>query len=312
MLGKRILITGGMGNLGSWLVRYFVKENYEVYAVSRSEKNYNRNDGYSLVLADITKPETLTGLKSIDVDYCIHTASYNEYFEDGYPQKALEINALGTRNIAEALLGSKTMQKFIYVSTFHIYGTASGNIDESMPPNPKNDYALTHLFAEYYLKRFYETDGFNYYAIRLTNSYGAPVFKDTSKWYLVLNDMVKMAYHNQSIVLNGDGLDKRDFIWMGDVCSTLEKILRCDSMPGGNYNLSSEQSIDILSITNKVASSYEARYGRQVTVKTKISAREQETELCVSSSKLRNCINFELHDMFDFEINKIFDILESK
>ena len=87
MLGKRILITGGMGNLGSWLVRYFVKENYEVYAVSRSEKNYNRNDGYSLVLADITKSETLTGLKSIDVDYCIHTASYNEYFEDGYPKK---------------------------------------------------------------------------------------------------------------------------------------------------------------------------------------------------------------------------------
>ena len=71
--------------------------------------------------------------------------------------------------------------------------------------NPKNDYASTHLFAEYYVKQFGLTHGLQYTILRLTNSYGSPTFVDSNKWYLVLNDLTRSAYENGRIIIKSNG-----------------------------------------------------------------------------------------------------------
>ncbi|HHB93638.1 MAG TPA: NAD-dependent epimerase/dehydratase family protein, partial [Campylobacterales bacterium] len=121
MSGKRVLITGGLGNLGSWLTEYFSNRNYTVTILSKNINNQLDKD-YRVIQSDITDIDDLKNkLADIEFDYCIHTASYNEFFHNDYPQKALLVNSLGTRNIIE-ILKDKNLKRFIYLSTFHVYG----------------------------------------------------------------------------------------------------------------------------------------------------------------------------------------------
>jgi nucleoside-diphosphate-sugar epimerase len=223
MTGKpRILITGGFGNLGSWLSEHFYDQGYHVTILANRVRKLEHVK-YEVVQADISNYLELKERLTAEFDYCIHTASYNEHFHENYAEKALRINSLGTRNLIEVLKHGQ-IKKIVYFSTFHVYGNSYDFIDESSPPSPLNDYASTHLFAEYYLKQFYHTDRFPSVICRLTNSYGAPKSIDSTKWYLVLNDLVKSAYEKGVIKLSSNGEASRDFVWMGDRFGLYRKI----------------------------------------------------------------------------------------
>ena len=308
MYGKdKLLITGGLGNLGSWLTHYF-SDKFEVYVLSKN-LTHKLDCDYKVIQCDITDINELRDKLDITFNYCIHTASYNEFFHDNYSKKALLVNALGTRNLIEVLKDTK-IKNFIYLSTFHVYGLNSGIITEDSQLNPKNDYASTHLFAEYYLKQFYNTDMFPSVIFRLTNSYGSPKYKDSSKWYLILNDLVKSAYYDNKIVLKGNGKARRDFIWMGDVCSIIEKSFNFDD--NRVFNLSSKKTYSMLELAQKVQEVYMGRYSKKINIEIN---RDDDTELLnllVDNSKLKKEINFEFIDYFDKEIKSIFNLLESK
>ncbi len=306
MPGK-ILITGGLGNLGSYLTKAFCTSGYEVYVLTRRETNVLTGYDYIVIESDITDINDLRKKLSTSFDYCIHTASYNEFFEENYPKNALEINSLGTRNLLE-ILSNQNLKRFIYLSTFHVYGINKGYIDENSSLNPKNDYASTHLFAEYYIKQFSATFNLPYTIFRLTNSYGAPLFTNSTKWYLVLNDLVRSAYNNKKIVLKSNGEASRDFIWIGDVVETCKKAIHFTK--NDTYNLSSMQSYKIIDIAHQVEEVYKKRYNDQI----EISLNDQDptiaSNLIVDNTKLKGIIDFSPSCEFENEINNIFNLLE--
>jgi len=309
MSGKRVLITGGLGNLGSWLTDYFSSRDYKVTILSKNINNRLGGD-YKVIQADITDINKLKEkLKDTEFDYCIHTASYNEFFHNDYPQKALLVNSLGTRNLIE-ILKDTNLKKFIYLSTFHVYGASSGVISEDSPLNPKNDYASTHLFAEYYLKQFYYTHKFPSIIFRLTNSYGSPKFKNSTKWYLALNDLVKSAYIENKITLKSNGKAKRDFIWMGDVCCVVEDSF--DFKPNIVLNLSSNQTYSIYYLAKLVKSVYQKRYKRDIEIKLNHNDKTSLEDLVVDNRRLKELTNIEFSNKLEYEIYNIFDLLEQK
>lgn len=307
MLGK-ILITGGLGNLGSWMTDYFYKQGYDVYVLTRKALYTLPNIKYTVLEADISN---ITNLKTVigqyEFDYCIHLASYNEYFHEEYHQKALMINTLGTRNLLD-ILKDQNLKKFIYFSTFHVYGATSGNVTEESILTPKNDYASTHLFAEYYVKQFGHNYGMNYTIFRLSNSYGCPKNININKWYLVLNDMTRSAFVNQKITLKTNGQVSRDFIWMGDVCNLFTKI---DTMKNQEiYNLSSGHNVKIIEIANMVQEIYEERYNKKIDLDINQNDKTIYHHVTVDNSKLLKDFNIKFHNAFKLEINNIFDLLE--
>ena len=147
-----LLITGGLGNLGLWLTHYFLDKGECVTVIGRTEKVIIKHDNYKFIACDITNQDDLGLAITKHYDFCIHTASYNEHFQEGYKAKALTINALGTDNLCEALL-KHGVCKLIYVSTFHVYGTSSGNLTDLNEISPANAYGLTHYFAEKYIEK---------------------------------------------------------------------------------------------------------------------------------------------------------------
>jgi len=302
---EKLLITGGLGNLGSWLTYHF-SEKFDVYVLSKSVKSELACD-YKVIQCDITNSDELQKKLNIEFDYCIHTASYNEFFHEGYAKQALLINTLGTRNLIEALKDTK-IKNFIYLSTFHVYGATKGIITEESTVSPKNDYASTHLFAEYYLKQFFSTHNFHSIIFRLTNSYGTPQYKNSTKWYLVLNDLVKSAYNEHKIILKGNGKAIRDFIWMGDVCTCIEKALFLQEH--NLFNLSSTQTLSMLDLAKKVQKIYLKKYSNKIPIELNNEDKTEVEYLRVENSKLLSKIDLKFHDKFDKEIEKIFNLLE--
>lgn len=308
MRGK-ILITGGLGNLGSWLSVHFANQGFDVYVLTRQAKIELEGISYHVIEADITDLATLKSKITIPFDMCVHAASFNEHFLEDYARKALLINTLGTRNLLEAL-HVHGVKKFIYMSTFHVYGANAGLITEETRLFPKNDYATTHLCAEYYVKQFAFTCKLDYTIFRLTNSYGCPLNIMSDKWYLVLNDLVKSAYERHKIVLKSNGEAIRDFIWMGDVCTIVGKSM--DLSMCETYNLSAETSYKIIDLAKMVKDVYEKRYSRMITIEINEHDKSSYTPLLVSNAKLKNNLDIKLNDQFENEINNIFGLLEQK
>ena len=222
-MSDKILITGGLGNLGSWLTRSFCKANFDVTVLSKTNRNILPDCDYQFLSCDISDAQQCKDvLNSQSFDYVIHAASSNDFFIYNYKLEAKKVNADGTKNIIEAL-HLKNLKHFFYLSTFQVYGKYNGFIDEETVPTPTNDYGSSHLLAENHVLNLQKHKGVSSAIIRLTNSYGCPTDINSSKWYLVLNNFAKMAIEHQKIILKSNGLAPRDFIWMEDVCNVFQK-----------------------------------------------------------------------------------------
>jgi UDP-glucose 4-epimerase len=307
-----VLVTGGFGNLGSWLTSWFVEKGYDVTVLSHSKKDFLTGSRFSVITCDISDNKACeTALSGKNFDYVIHTASANDTFETDYARKALVVNAFGTRNILQNLQREQ-LKHFIYFSTFHVYGASYGIIGERSPVGPKHDYATTHLFAEYYVKQFHQTHKIPYTILRLTNSYGCPKDVDSSKWYLVLNDLARMAFEKKEIVLRSNGQAQRDFIWMGTVCEVVGALLELPAAPDDFYNLGSGTSSRLTEIATAVQQAYQKVYG--ITLSIRVNENDKtshDNDLKVDTSKLRSLVKFNPQNKFREEAENIFRMLEN-
>ena len=242
----------------------------------------------------------------------VHTASVNDGFVERYFELAALVNVLGTRNLLE-VLKDKPPKNFIYFSTFQVYGKYSGTITEDTEKLPKHDYGTSHLQAELAIKQLHVTHKLPYTIFRLTNSYGCPKDLDSSKWYLILNDLSRTAFRTKEIVLKSNGLSPRDFIWMGTVADIVEKT--CSRLAPTNevFNISGQNTLSMLNVANAVQDAYKEKYGETIPVKTNTEDKtEYPKDLYVDSSKLRSRVQFKDIVCFKEEAIKIFEMLEKE
>jgi len=307
----KILITGGLGNLGSWLSEYLAQQGHAVSTFGPSDREVLRNINITRYFGDIRKEDEVNVLFDRDRwDIVIHLASINEGGKPGYAKAALEINSWGTRNLLQSCLRQDKPPHVIYFSTFHVYGVSAGKVsEEGTPAVPRNDYGITHLFAEYYVRQFGLCKGVPYTIFRLTNSYGCPKETGSSKWYLVLNDLAKSAYEKKIIRLSSNGLPQRDLIWMGDVCRVVDAVIRkgpSDTI----YNLGSGSSRRMIDVARVVQNAYTDFFSAPISLEVNQDDKSlHDTMLDVSIEKLSNYISFSPEDKMYEEAIAIFNLL---
>lgn len=306
---NRVLITGGLGNLGSWLTDYLLHNtNMEVHVLSSKSNYYPLSRAYHLLTADVADFEALKScLGSYSFDYVYHLASVNDTFVADYDQLAYQINVLGTQNIIN-LLPKESIKKFVYLSTFHVYGPQKGQIDENTQCHPPNSYGSTHLEAEKIVSSQFDKNKFAIF--RLSNSYGCPRLSNNNKWYLVLNDLCHQAFTNQKIQLLSNGKPTRDFIWMGDVCEVLYQSISHPHLIG-IFNLNSGQLFSMYQIAEKVQKAYKDFSGHNIS----IFLNEEDTKAHISdwflsNEKLQKVISFSFQNKIEAEAIRIFKLLK--
>ncbi|MEO0332621.1 MAG: hypothetical protein AAF223_13230, partial [Bacteroidota bacterium] len=104
----------------------------------------------------------------------------------------------------------------------------------------------------------------------------------------------------------------RDFIWMGDVCQIVEKVLQLPQAPNDTFNICGEQTFSMLDVAQEVQAAYQKEYGEQLPITT----NEQDTaqhpdDLQVSGQKLKSIINYSLTQRFQEEATAIFHMLNN-
>lgn len=273
-----VLITGGNGYIGQYLKAYFKMDN--VFITTRTPKDPQER---KLILGE---KESIEGVCQ-GMDIVIHTASMDERKIPQDPKEALLVNTYGTRNLYLDAVACKVKQ-FLYLSTFHVYGMTEGLITEESLLNPLSEYAITHLFAEQYLGQLYKHHKLQTSIVRLTNGIGLPG-KDVDKWYLAVNDFCRTIVREKKIVLKSNGLPRRDFIAIPDICSAIRTVLKTDT-DFGIYNISSQRTISIREIAIMVSDIYQKLTGTKAELELPVVSKEeagQVKDFNVSSEKLR-------------------------
>lgn len=279
---SKILLTGGNGYIGSYLAKH-LRMNHEVMITSRRPHHPNER------LLELLNDESFEGVCS-GCDTVIHTANMDERLIKSNSKNALLINAFATRQLFLDAIENH-VKTFLYFSTFHVYGKSSGRITETTLPEPISDYALTHLFAEQYLKQLSRNTQINVICIRLTNGIGYPE-NQNDKWYLLMNDCCKNAVEKSVIKLNSDGFAVRDFVSINDVCNAVDCLLQSHRESKFEvYNISSQSAVSILQVAELVKKCYFDLAGIDVDIERPNTPtavqRHIESDLFVSSEKIR-------------------------
>jgi UDP-glucose 4-epimerase len=310
----RCLITGGLGYVGAWIAAHLAKQGHTALVLSRRDSPVDIGAPYALTRADLARqsPEELAEALPEDIDCLVHAASFNESFDPDYGRKALLVNALGTRSLLEALLlrsrrSARPAPLCLYLSTFHVYGRSSGVVMESDPLAPRNDYALTHVFGEEYLRMFGRSQGLPFIILRLSNGYGAPRTPVSDKWYLLLNDLCRQAVRHGRVRLNSSPALERDFVWLGDVAQVMEKLLARRDLAGATFNLASGRSVSIGHVARLVADTASRHLGREVALDMPDPPQKPPEPLRVDNQALLGAVDVAFHDRMEQEIVALLD-----
>lgn len=267
---KKVLITGGSGYIGARLSLYLANEGYAVTPLCYPEKPVNQNwlnQMDEVLVGDVRDDIFLMKLAEKQYDVVVHLVSLDHNQSNGNPTFVSSVNISPIWSLLD-IFSKNGLGKFIYFSTMQVYGALSAEIiAERRKTAPLNAYALTHNIGEMICDYYNRSSQTACRIVRLSNSYGAPIFKDNNCWWLVINDLCKNAYFNNEITLQSDGTPQRDFIHGWDVCSAVRTIIDNDS-DNVIYNLSSGVTVTIMDIALMVQQVYNNKYNKLLPIKT--------------------------------------------
>ena len=245
----KILITGGLGFIGSNLARALVAQGAEVTLVDSLIPQYGGNpfniddigDKVTVNVCDVRDPYAMAYLLK-DKDFLFNLAGQTSHMDSMTdPQTDLEINAAAQLSILEACRVANPGIKIVFASTRQLYGKPDYlPVDEKHPIRPVDVNGINKLAGEWYHLLYNNVYGIRACALRLTNTYGPGMrVKDARQTFLGI--WVRLLLEGQPIKVFGDGMQLRDFNYVDDCVEALLLAGASDAANGKVYNLGSAE-----------------------------------------------------------------------
>ncbi|MCB9800804.1 MAG: UDP-glucose 4-epimerase [Pseudomonadales bacterium] len=258
-MGKRIIVTGGSGFLGTHLLRALVAEGYEVKNI-----DLRQSKEFDTVVADVQDKERML-VEITDAEAVFHLASLIEAGESvKEPQKFIDYNIDGTLSVLDAMKANG-ISTFLFSSSAAVYGepirVPIQEDDRTMPINP---YGMTKLAMEALLSSYVQAHGFTGVALRYFNLYGPEEHHQPETH--AIPRFIKQIYEGQEVTIWGNGQHQRDYIHISDIVDAHLKALKyAEVHPAGYhyFNLSTEKPSSVLDIVAAV----ESAMGKKAQVK---------------------------------------------
>ena len=234
----KILVTGGAGFIGSHVVDLFVDQGYEVVIVDdlSTGRASNLNPAAKFYQVDIRSPQLREVFEAEKPDYVSHHAAQMDVRRSvTQPIFDADINILGSINVMETAKDFN-VKRFIYISTGGaVYGEPESlPCDESHPINPICQYGASKHTVEHYLYMYHVNYGLKYTVLRYPNVFGPR--QDPHGEAGVVAIFTGKMLAGEAVMINGDGNQTRDFVYVGDCARANHLALTVDHEPG-IYNL---------------------------------------------------------------------------
>ena len=295
--GKRFLLTGGAGFIGSHLVDMILEEDVAKVVVF---DNFERGGVHNLhkamkddrmllfdVKGDITHLDEVYKATQ-NVDGVFHLASLCLERCQEYPRSALDVNIVGTFNLLEACV-KNSVKRVVFASSSSIYGNAVYSpMDEEHPLENRNFYGATKIAGEALLRAFYFKYGLEYVNLRFMNVYG-PRQDYLGAYLAVIMKTIDCYQQNLPPIVYGDGSQAFDFIFVEDACRSCILAMK-SSLCDESYNISTGNQVSILNLCKEI--------GKIMKKDSGIEFKEAKSNILVtnrigSTAKAKNDLGFE-------------------
>ena len=240
----KVLITGGLGFIGSNLCRKLVSQDAKVTLVDSLIPQYGGNkfniddfrDEVSVNICDLRDPFAIASLIQ-DQDYLFNLAGQTSHIDSMTdPHTDLDINVAAQLSILEVCRKENPDIKIVFASTRQLYGKPDYlPVDEKHPIRPVDVNGINKLAGEWYHLLYNNVYGIRACALRLTNTYGPRMrVKDARQTFLGI--WIRLLIEGRPIKVFGDGLQLRDFNYVDDCVEALLLAGASDQANGKVYN----------------------------------------------------------------------------
>jgi dTDP-glucose 4,6-dehydratase len=259
---KKIIVTGGLGFIGSNLINMLVDQNYSIINIDRisySSNFYNNRDiqynkNYKFVKCDINNKNKLLKIFLKYRPECIFNLAAETHVDrsiDG-PKDFINNNILGVFNLLEAFRKySKKIKntRLIHISTDEVYGDIlKGRSDENYTYKPSSPYAASKAASDHLVYSYIRTFKIPAIVTNCSNNYGPKQHPEK-----LLPKMIYNIINNKSLPIYGKGKNSREWIYVTDHCEALIKIYKKGKL-GEFYNIGSNKNLNNIQITKMLLS----------------------------------------------------------
>jgi len=247
-----ILITGGMGFIGSHIADQALNRGDQVYLFDNGSTGKQANIVSALSCGAKLIPGELLNRQELNyffqncphkIDSVFHLAARISVAESmAKPLDYIRTNGEGVINILDACIEAK-VKNIVLSSSAAVYGDNPAVPKlENMIPEPKSPYAITKLDGEYYFRMYRQEYGINAVSLRYFNVFGERQ-DPKSAYAAAVPIFIHKALANQDITIFGDGTQTRDFIYVGDIAQA--NLLAADR---GNLGLAQKENLNIYNV----------------------------------------------------------------
>ena len=251
----RLLVTGGLGFIGSNFILKTLDENKDIEIVNidaqldgsniKNLQNLKNSRNYEFVKGNITNKKFMEEqIEKCDAVVNFAAQSFvDRSINDANP--FLVSNIRGAFTILDII--TKQKKRMIQISTDEVFGSLSeGTANEKSKFNPSSPYAATKAAAELIINSYSVTYGSDVIITRCTNNYGPRQFAEK-----LIPKTIILANQNHKIPIYGNGSNIRDWIYVDDHCDAVSSVL-FNGVSGKSYNISANNEIDNLTIVKKI------------------------------------------------------------
>ena len=272
---KKIIVTGGLGFIGSNLIGLLLKKKYSVLnidKISYSSSFYNvrefkNSKNYNFIKCDINDKK----LKNIFLKYkpnIIFNLAAETHVDRSIdnPGNFINSNIIGTYNLLECFrdFSKKNNTKLIHISTDEVYGDIlKGRTDEKHPYNPSSPYAASKAASDHLVYSYIKTYKIPAIITNCSNNYGPKQHPEKLIPKLIYNIL-----NNRNLPIYGKGINSREWIYVEDHCDAIFKISKLGKI-GNFYNIGSNKDVTNIKISKNLLKIAKLKFkvGKNVKIK---------------------------------------------
>tara|TARA_B100000900_G_scaffold113031_1_gene94561 strand:- start:1193 stop:2206 length:1014 start_codon:yes stop_codon:yes gene_type:complete len=312
---KKIIVTGGLGFIGSNLIDLLISKNYQVINIDkityssnfynlREHKNSNK---YKFIRCDIKDKK----LKKIIYKYkpsCIFNLAAETHVDRSIdnPENFIQSNIVGVFNILECFkdFSKKYNSKLIHISTDEVYGDIlSGRTSENYPYQPSSPYAASKAASDHLVSSYIRTYNIPAMITNCSNNYGPKQHPEKLIPKLIYNIL-----NGKSLPIYGKGENSREWIYVKDHCEALLKVYQ-NGKVGEFYNIGSNKNLNNLEVCKELISisKKKIKISNKVKIKFIKDRPGHDVRYALNSNKIKKQLGWFPKTNFRQGINLTFD-----